>query len=124
MTLEAVVPLSKKQRQFLLFIQILNQYAVRYTSVPIMIQREPLDIKTINTIVSENQYTIDNRAYLAIIRDGFKELIDLDKRLNHLWEEYTQISKINGLMEVENTSARILLETKLKKFFENTIISH
>jgi hypothetical protein len=87
-----------------------------------MIEGEPLDINLINTIVSDNQYTIDNREYLGIITDGFKEVIDSSKnqKLNGLWKEYINVCKINNLMEVSNTSARILLETKLKRFFENT----
>lgn len=117
MTIQAVVPLSSKQKKFLVFIQLLNEYAVKYTSIPIFIKREPLDTNLIDIIISEHQYTIDNRAYLTDITDGFKEILKSDKRLNHLWEEYTQLCKINGLMNVSNSSARILLETKLKTFF-------
>jgi len=122
MTFGVSIPLTKNQKRFLVFIQLLNEYSVKYTSISIMIEGEPLDINLINTIVSDNQYTIDNREYLGIITDGFKEVIDSSKnqKLNGLWKEYINVCKINNLMEVSNTSARILLETKLKRFFENT----
>lgn len=126
MTVLAIVPLTTKQKRFLLFVKLLNEYAIKYTSVPIMIHREPLDTNLVDVILSDNQYTIDNRAYLTNISEGFREFLKYNKSINKLWEEYSSMCKMHSatyvadeLMNPPTTAAKVLMEEKLRSYFLN-----
>lgn len=109
--------LSDKQKKFLIFIQKLNQTAVRYTSVPIMIHREPIDTNLIEVILTENEYHHHDKEYLTALSEGFFEYIKLDRILTEVWGEYNRLYTMNKFMNTSNYSTKLWLEEKLKIIF-------
>lgn len=109
--------LSDKQKKFLVFMQELNRTAVRYTSVPIMIQREPIDTNLIEVILTEKEYHHHDKEYLTALSEGFFEYIKSHKILTELWKEYNRLYTMNKFMNTSNHSTKIWLEEKLKIIF-------